>query len=264
MRPLYTSLSGDSFRLLHFLDDIGLVCSMHAYPRDKVPAYIALSYTWGRAPFQKGRSPSLMYSISLNGEIFHVQQNLYDAFRHLGKHVRTRDRAFWVDAICINQGHMRERSKQVPKMRAIDEYADGVFAWLGVPFDDQEIRLGVALMQDLNDYLHKGLQDNNGDIDAVLRDVSTSHPGFPNKEGSPVWTGWDGIAEMLNQSYWHRVWIYQEATTPGEIRFFCGDHSFNDILLSATVSLGITFSRVPGFPVRFIEACRPGGSAGDI
>lgn len=60
-------------------------------------------------------------------------------------------------------------------------------------------------------------------------------PAVPSPE-SAAYIAWDGIAEMFNQAYWHRVSIYQEATTPVLITFFCGDHSFNDILLSVTVT----------------------------
>ncbi|KAL1612739.1 hypothetical protein SLS60_000968 [Paraconiothyrium brasiliense] len=237
---------------------------MKTYSRSKAPSYIALSYTWGPAPYQKGRPASLQYSITLNDEIFPVQQNLYDALRHLGKHVRKRKQLFWVDALCINQEDLGERSAQVRQMKEIYECADGVFAWLGVPFDEEETRLGVELMREFNVFLRTELQNFNDDIGTVLMGINESHPSFPTTPGTKVWVAWDGIAEMLNQPYWHRVWIYQEATTPGEILFFCGEHSFDDVLLCATITLATTFSRILSFPVRFVEAGGPGGSAGDL
>ena len=50
---------------------------------------------------------------------------------------------FWVDAICINQADIDERSAQVKIMKIIYESADTVFAWLGLPFNDEETRLAV-------------------------------------------------------------------------------------------------------------------------
>lgn len=264
MAASYTPISESSFRLLEFLDDSGLVCAMKPYCRRTAPPYIALSYTWGPAPYQKGRSASTIYSMTLNDELFPVQQNLYDALRHLGRHVRKRNQFFWVDALCINQNDISERSEQVRHMKEIYEGAASTFAWLGIPFDEEETKLAVELMRDFNKYLHSGLRANNDDIEIVLRGIDASHAAFPGTTGTKQWTAWDGIAEMLNQPYWHRVWIYQEATTPGPITFFCGEHSFKDILLSATISFGITFSKLPHFPTRFVEAAGPGGSAGDI
>ncbi|OCL08630.1 HET-domain-containing protein, partial [Glonium stellatum] len=187
MAPHYQDLEEGSFRLLLFLDDSGLSCNLQAYKLDEAPRYIALSYTWGRASYQKGRSSLLTYSITLNGEHREVQQNLHDALRHLGRLVRERQCLFWVDAICINQEDVNERNAQVKKMKDIYEYADRIYAWLGM---------------------------HNDEIDAVLATVTKSHAGFPINNASQAWIAWDGIAEMFNQSYWHRVWIYQEATTP--------------------------------------------------
>jgi hypothetical protein len=264
MAASYETLQPESFRLLEFLDNSGVVCLLKQYPRRLTPPYIALSYTWGPSPYRKGRPIDAEYSLTLNGDAFPVQQNLHDALRHLGSRVRQRGHLFWVDAICINQNNVSERNEQVRHMKGIYEGAAGTFAWLGVPYDEQETRLAIQLMQRFNKNLHDGLRDNNNDIDIVLRGIDASHPGFPTAPESEPYTAWDGIAEMFNQPYWHRVWIYQEATTPSPITFFCGEHCFNDTLLSATVAFGITFSKFPAFPVHFIKAVGSGGGAGDI
>lgn len=117
-------------------------------------------------------------------------------------------------------------------------------------------------MRDYNVYLNYGLKNHNDDIDGVLAMVPKSHAGIPTNSASPVWTAWDGIAEMFNQSYWHKVWIYQEATTPRHIYFIYSNYVFDDILLSATTTFGIRFSTIPGFDVKFIES--PGKSSGVV
>jgi Heterokaryon incompatibility protein (HET) len=58
-----------------------------------------------------------------------VYQNLASAFRHL-RHI-DQVRTFWVDAICINQGDIAERNKQVKRMANIYKLAYRVVAWLG-------------------------------------------------------------------------------------------------------------------------------------
>lgn len=260
----YHSLEQGCFRLLSFSDDSGLLCSLRDYKLAEAPPFIALSYTWGSASYQKGRPKSLTYSIELDGRNFEVQQNLHDALRHLGHRARRRQCLFWVDAICINQKDVDERNSQVKKMKEIYERADRIFAWLGLPFDEEETRIAVKLMHDFHVYLFEGLKKHNDDIDIVLSTVTRCHAGFPALSKSTVWSAWDGIAEMFNQPYWHRVWIYQEATTPGHIHFFCGDHEFDDIWLSATLCFAQIFSNIPEFNAKFIQSAGSASSASSV
>ena len=253
MAQRYQRLEHGFIRLLSFSDGSGLSCTMQPFKLAEAPAYIALSYTWGAASYQKGRPSSQTYWISLNDERVQVQQNLHDALRHLGHVVREAERLFWVDAICINQEDVQEKTAQVKMMKDIYEHADHIFAWLGVPLDEQETKLAVKMMRDFSLYIAEGLKDNE-DMGAILAAITKSHAAFPADRTSSVWSAWEGIAEMLSQSYWRRVWVYQEATTPGDIHFFCGDHSFDDSLLSATVAFGMALSKTPDFATEYIEA----------
>jgi hypothetical protein len=47
-------------------------------------------------------------------------------------------KAFWVDAICINQMDVHEVNEQVRKMSSIYENAIGVIPWLGIEGDDSK------------------------------------------------------------------------------------------------------------------------------
>jgi len=257
MAQSYQRLDEGCFRLLSFDDDTGESCSLDSYSINDAPFYIALSYTWGPASYQKGRPSSQIYSSTINGNEFQIQQNLHDAFSHLAKHVRSRRCLFWVDAICINQRDFEERNSQVKKMKDIYQNAKYIFAWLGIPFDEEEMKLAVKMMHDMNQYLKDGLADNGDRIAGVLPTITSHNPAFPVGETSETWKAWEGLKEMFEQSYWHRTWIYQEATTPGEIWFFCGDHSFDDIYLSAAVAFGLAFSHIPDFPRPFRLAAGP-------
>lgn len=262
MANYYHGLEKGCFRLLSLSDDTGLVYSLETHLLDKTPPYVALSYTWGPATHPKGRSSTSKYSMTLNGKEFDIQQNLHDALQYLAKHVRRRDCSLWVDAICINQNDMDEGSAQVREMKRIYENANYIFAWLGLPDDEDNARLAVDLMADFNRYLQTGLAENKDDIDMVWPTIGTSSVAFPVDEASgDVWKGWEGIADMLSRPYWERTWIYQEATTPGEIWFFCGDHQFDDVYLSAAVAFGLLFSASAGFDDRFVEATGQASSA---
>ena len=86
------------------------------------PGFEALSYTWGE---------------SLHDEYVEVQDliripitdNLARALRRL-RH-RTRPRDLWIDAVCVDQKNLEERSLQVAYMGEIYKRASRVIIWLG-------------------------------------------------------------------------------------------------------------------------------------
>jgi hypothetical protein len=103
----------------NFGDDICCELSIAALQADSV--YKALSYTWGNM--------NDTVPIILNGRTFLVTRNLEKAPRRLRS--LKQDSVFWIDAICINQTDIAERTQQVRLMRTIYEKAEEVFVWLG-------------------------------------------------------------------------------------------------------------------------------------
>ncbi|KAB2107292.1 hypothetical protein AG0111_0g3639 [Alternaria gaisen] len=85
------------------------------------PSYEALSYAWGTAP-------SLNRAI-VNGFPVPVREGLDLGLRRL--RLVDRSRTLWVDALCINQSDVRERSHQVQQMSMIYKSAEQVVVWLG-------------------------------------------------------------------------------------------------------------------------------------
>ncbi|KAI2611828.1 heterokaryon incompatibility protein-domain-containing protein [Hypoxylon sp. NC1633] len=81
--------------------------------------YEALSYTWG--------PPVFSHPIQINGVEFFVTENLNSALRHL--RLTGSKRYLWVDALCINQFDIREKSIQVGRMFSIYTKACRVVAW---------------------------------------------------------------------------------------------------------------------------------------
>jgi hypothetical protein len=146
-------------------------------------------------------------------------------------------------------------------MKQIYERATAIYGWLGLPFDDNKARLAVTPMRSFNTFLRHGLAAHNDDISEVAATITSSTHGWPTVANVDSWNAWEGIADMFNQAYWQRTWIYQEATTPGEIWFWCGKHSFKDIHLSATVYFGHRFSLVERFHPQFAKALDAGSSA---
>lgn len=83
--------------------------------------YEALSYMCG--------PPKSVAYIQLNGQRHMVRANLFAASKAL-RH-EDRSRQIWIDAICINQKGMAERSSQVLATSGIYRSARKVLVWLG-------------------------------------------------------------------------------------------------------------------------------------
>ena len=252
----YQPLRADEIRLLRILPGDGIAAELEHVIIDQAPSYIALSYTWGRAPYRKGRSSIATYSISLNGHDFPVQENLHDALSHLGWRAREENCLLWVDAICIDQRNVLERNAQILHMRYLYKHASIVFGWIGVPYDDEETQLAVQLMRKFNIVLHDGLAANNDDMNAASTSISDDNQEIFPKSGTDCYRGWLGISEMFNQTYWRRVWIYQEVTGPTPRRYYCGNNWFNMIHLCAAVFMAHHFSEFTKLDARFRNIAR--------
>ena len=88
------------------------------------PKYEALSYAWG--------STKDLVEISVCSDRRHtvaITQNLARALLYL--RYQYRKRVLWIDAVCVNQKDLKERSQQVKRMASIFSMAQRVVVWLG-------------------------------------------------------------------------------------------------------------------------------------
>jgi hypothetical protein len=94
------------------------------------PSYEALSYCWGDA--------TRLQPVLCNGNsILWVTQNLSNALQRMRP--ENGSRILWVDAICINQEDLLEKSWQVRMMADIYLGAESVLAWLGKSGDNSDV-----------------------------------------------------------------------------------------------------------------------------
>jgi hypothetical protein len=114
----------DSIRVLYlqpgqFEDDVKV--ELTEVSLTNPPSYEALSYVWG--------SPTANNPISCHGKGLLVTVNCIAAMRRLRN--KKKRRVLWIDAICINQSSMDERSQQVELMGDVYSKARRVILWLG-------------------------------------------------------------------------------------------------------------------------------------
>jgi hypothetical protein len=164
--------------------------------------YIALSYAWG--------DPNLRRPIFIDSHQVEVTNNLEDALRQF----RRRDSpiSLWVDAICINQEDLDERSHQVQIMKDIYSTAVGVFAWIGRA--DSASSLAYNFIGEL---VTKVLEDNS----SATQDTSAwiAQHVSPLLEHGAI----RALADILHRPWFSRAWIVQEVVLAKDAKIWCGD-----------------------------------------
>ncbi|KAK0645797.1 heterokaryon incompatibility protein-domain-containing protein, partial [Cercophora newfieldiana] len=142
-------IAKDEVRLLklHPSPDIGhdlvgdlVIMSLHTHEDAKEctthhPPYEALSYQWGNAD---GNQPP---AITINGISKQITPNLHSALRHIRD--TGRERVLWIDALCINQDDLEEKSSQVQRMAGIYQLAERVLVWLGDASADSDLAIST-------------------------------------------------------------------------------------------------------------------------
>jgi hypothetical protein len=167
------------------------------------PTYNALSYTWGQ--------PSNPVSIACNdGCILLITQNCASALCRLRKD--DTGTPLWIDAICIDQENLAERSQQVSIMRDIYRFAQQVIIYLG----EREADDAVA-MQYLSNY-------NREEEQALAR--SKLRPGravgtFEVDLSSPIPRA---LQVLYRRPWFERVWVLQEANWAKDAKVLCGEY----------------------------------------
>ena len=145
----------EQIRLLHFKvstktqNPDPLSCTMRQVSlKQDVPEYFAVSYAWGDASNRK--------EIEIDGHIVSVPENAYLALRCLCNHKRrsriqrmfsknTLEISLWMDAICIDQSNLNERSQQVAMMGDVYSTATEVLIWIAT--DNGKVKQTIATIE---------------------------------------------------------------------------------------------------------------------
>ena len=102
-------------------------CELESFKPGDRPTYESISYTWG--------DPEKNRKISMDGCVMNVTQNVHDVLQD--RRSFWMNRWIWIDAICINQADLEEKSEQVRRMQSIYRSASRVIVWLGQSDDAQ-------------------------------------------------------------------------------------------------------------------------------
>jgi heterokaryon incompatibility protein (HET) len=123
----YEPLSDEHIRVitLHPSEDTSspLSCSIHPIKLDdNVKVYECISDAWGEPTFSHHLNCG-------DGSTFKITPSLYSALTRFRD--KQRPRLLWVDAVCIYQRDLVEKSQQIPLMDRIFHAASRILVWLG-------------------------------------------------------------------------------------------------------------------------------------
>ena len=237
----YKTLEPRSIRLLYISEPTNIhtpvMYELIIATLDVAPAFTALSYTWG-CPFPENSDssrawpaamePSLMLT---SGRSIPIGYSLFQAltmFEQLKLYGY-----FWIDAICINQSDIRERSSQVTHMGELYSKAEKVFVWLG----EEEVyaKYAMAFIDSFIPNL-QALMHSEGHDDYSFYDVRDQSLWYPRTGGEPISKEkWHALATFFERAWFTRAWTFQEVVLAGEVVMYCGStridyNRFRDLL----------------------------------
>ena len=163
------------------------------------PTYTCVSYMWGPSELETN-----MNRILLDGQEFAVRQNLWNFLKqvsltrfarlHLSRNpqrpwrsIHFNEEWLWIDALCIDQNNIEEKSAQVRMMGRIFELCQTMLTWTGVT---------AAFDYDFAAW-------SPGDVAAAPQE-------FAN--------------HVLTNAYWNRTWIVQEQRLSSHVEYLTGSY----------------------------------------
>lgn len=209
---------------------------------DPILVFNALSYTWQtdedvkaaeeakdgeevRTDEKNTPSPQIL----CDGEVLEVTKNCHGALRHL-RHAEI-FRVLWVDAVCIDQSNIDERSAQISLMRRIYSEAGTVLVWLGeatseideetsTPISDLGMRFMYDFAEEISDRREAGLDIASGPL---YREFMRDRIAFQGRHTEVLSPRVRGLWEVLHRAWRKRLWTIQELALANRVSFLIGD-----------------------------------------
>lgn len=204
---------------VHHSDNHEIVCDISTVSVSEPPPYLALSYVWG--------DPSDTTPIALGGLDLQVTSNLKAALMIISRKAPVEGSMLWVDAICINQADMEEKSQQVNMMGNIYRQATETIVWLGPEEDESKKAIGaLKRMSDwiIEQYTKKDpgllawMLRNIADPNYMKRLIDGLNFGFQVDHEIPL----EPIMALFERPWWKRVWTIQEVALSSQVYILCG------------------------------------------
>jgi hypothetical protein len=186
---------------------------LHHRTLSDMPTCSAVSYEWGFSVRQ--------HEISCSGRILKVTANLALLLSKFRKPKSSQ--LLWIDAICINQDDVNERSQQVSIMGEIYKNAEVVLLWIGDEVPHTKDALSI-LRQLAKESSVLKLKPGGAPFDYDKYEPSDLS-AKRRLEEILIEPSWPAVTNLLSsRSYFLRLWIIQEVALASKALVACGDH----------------------------------------
>lgn len=183
-------------------------------------------------------------------KVLQITKNLAEALRHL-QH-QDRPRLIWIDAICINQDDLEERSAEVSEMGSIYHNAREVIVWLGPA--DLNSKLALKTLNRIGSSVQYDKSDNT---------VSTTPGSWPaslGKDPEAMQSNkncWLAIRDLLNRDWFYRLWVFQEIVLARNARVVVGYNTIDwEPFIGALRWVGTKSARLEQYFHNLRHSCR--------
>lgn len=220
---------GKSVRLMYLhtsssYHQLPIEVSLCEFPIDACPSFGALSYAWS---IDDEPMPSLG-ELLCDGASIKITINCEAALKRLRQ--PNQDQILWVDAVCINQADVEERSLQVRLMRQIYTQASWVALWVGDTSTAIDEESGLPLSDLGMDYLHdfaveiaertnSGQNLNEGPLH---QEFIKDRRAFQYSESKVFTPRVRGLWDVFHRNWWKRLWVIQELALAKQPTLLCG------------------------------------------
>ncbi|KAK5988067.1 Heterokaryon incompatibility 6-like protein [Cladobotryum mycophilum] len=198
--------------------------------------YDALSYVWDVPPHIKKPNRRIIVETKDGRRELLIYRSLEMALLHLAANNITH-RPLFIDQISINQKNKPEKNHQVGLMREIYAKCVQVIVWLGPPtrsseqyfnFVDEiccEGVLGRVMGPRVGQFIHvfDAVMDSSLEVNEEQREDRDDLLDTIRRFGHrfPL----DGYADVLDRTWFNRLWTIQEACLAPAVVFVCGNQS---------------------------------------
>ncbi|KAK3938321.1 heterokaryon incompatibility protein-domain-containing protein [Diplogelasinospora grovesii] len=240
-----------------------VLASLHNYPLDGIPEYLAVSYIWGSSDMvcdleisedDGSRAGNIPITKSCQYVLFSLAPGGNEA------------RYVWIDAVCINQEDPTEKETQIPLMGDIYRGASHVWCFphgsTALPIGDFVRRLSFQLFreEDVRVTLDWGTQwaKTNPPPQGVLGWLASwsalsylrNGSNIPLQRGWLDRESWIALRGILQNEYWRRAWIVQEIVLAKSLILVYGNNALTwDHLSLISKLLAGNQKRAPGKPL---------------
>ncbi|KAI6710313.1 hypothetical protein JHW43_007165 [Diplocarpon mali] len=177
-----------------------------------LPTCSAVSYAWG--------STERRHEIFCEGKALAVTSNLLLFLARLRS--PTECHVLWIDAICINQDDVDERSEQIKLMRDIYQNTKAVLIWVGdaIEYTQSALLVISKLATALPALSAVGIKEEGFRQFKYSRDVPAQVAWLADLAEA---NSWRGVCNLLSaRTYFLRLWIVQEIILSSNAWVVCG------------------------------------------